>query len=120
MDKIIEYMIAEDEGFGDITSNAVVESGKEVTAYIISKDKGVLAGIDFIKDLFESYGVQVFFNMVDGVEIKNKDLLMAVKGDARKILLLERIALNLLMRMSGVATAAKHYTNIVKDYDVRI
>lgn len=107
-------MIAEDEGFGDITSNAVVEKGKEVTAYIISKDEGVLAGIDIIKDIFESNNLQVYFHLVDGAEIKNKDLLLAVKGDARKILLLERTALNLLMRMSGVATAAKYYVDLAE------
>ena len=48
MDKIIEYMLAEDEGFGDITSNAVVDEDKEVSAYIVSKDKGILAGIIII------------------------------------------------------------------------
>ena len=42
MDKIIEYMLEEDEGFGDITSNAVVDEGKEVNAYIVSKDEGIL------------------------------------------------------------------------------
>ena len=44
-------MLAEDEGFGDITSNAVVDEDKEVNAYIVSKDKGILAGINIIKDL---------------------------------------------------------------------
>lgn len=120
MDKIVEYMLAEDEGFGDITSNAVVEKGQEVKAFIISKDEGILAGIDVIRDLFESYGVHVSFWLNDGCKIKNNDLLISFKGDARKILLLERTALNLLMRMSGVATAANHYVDLVKDYDVRI
>ena len=113
-------MLAEDEGFGDITSNAVVEKGKEVKAFIISKDEGILAGIDIIKDLFESNGVHVSFWLSEGTKIKNTDLLISIKGDARKILLLERTALNLLMRMSGVATAADYYAGLVKDYDVRI
>ena len=120
MDKIIEYMLAEDEGFGDITSNAVVEKGKEVNAKIISKDNGILAGIDIIRDLFESYGVHVYFWLDDGNKIKKNDLLISLKGDARTILLLERTALNLLMRMSGVATAANHYCDLVKEYDVRV
>ena len=120
MDKIIEYMLAEDEGFGDITSNAVVEKGKEVNANIISKDNGILAGIDIIRDLFESYGVHVYFWLDDGNKIKKNDLLISLKGDARTILLLERTALNLLMRMSGVATAANHYCDLVKEYDVRV
>ncbi|MBQ9159999.1 MAG: carboxylating nicotinate-nucleotide diphosphorylase [Methanobrevibacter sp.] len=120
MDKIIEYMLAEDEGFGDITSQAVVEKGKIVKAYIISKDEGILAGNDIIRQLFEENGVKVTFWMADGTKISNNDLLMSVVGDARTILLLERTALNLLMRMSGVASAANHFANLVKDLDVRI
>ena len=120
MDKIIEYMLDEDEGFGDVTSQAVVEKGKIVKAYIISKDEGILAGNDIIRQLFEENGVKVTFWMADGTKISNKDLLMSVVGDARTILLLERTALNLLMRMSGVASAANHYVNIVKGCDVRI
>lgn len=120
MDKIIEYMLTEDQGFGDITSNAVVEKGLEVTAKIISKDEGVLAGMDIIKQVFEEYGVNVNFWLTDGTRISKDDLLMSVAGDARTILLLERTVLNLSMRMSGVASAANHYVNLVKDYDVRV
>lgn len=120
MDKIIEYMLAEDEGFGDITSEAVVEEGKTVKAYIVSKDEGILAGIDIIRQLFEEKGVKVTFWLKDGSKITKGDLLMSLEGDARTILLLERTALNLLMRMSGVASAANHYVNLVKGSNVRI
>ncbi|MBP8707041.1 MAG: carboxylating nicotinate-nucleotide diphosphorylase [Methanobrevibacter sp.] len=120
MDRIIEYMLEEDEGFGDITSEAVVDEDKTVTAHIISKDEGILAGIDIIKEMFESKNVQVIFNLKDGTKIAKNDLLMCLKGDARTILLLERSALNLLMRMSGVASAADYYVNLVNDYDVII
>jgi nicotinate-nucleotide pyrophosphorylase [carboxylating] (EC 2.4.2.19) len=120
LDRIIEYMLEEDEGFGDITSEAVVDEDKTVTAHIISKDEGILAGIDIIKEMFESKNVQVIFNLKDGTKIAKNDLLMCLKGDARTILLLERSALNLLMRMSGVASAADYYVNLVNDYDVII
>ncbi len=120
MDKIIEYMLAEDEGFGDITSNAVVEKNKIVNAAIISKDEGILAGIDIIRELFEEYSVEVTMCLREGVEISKNELLISFWGDARTILLLERTALNMLMRMSGVATAANEYVGLVKDYDVRI
>ena len=120
MDKIIEYMLAEDEGFGDITSNAVVEKGKEITAKIISKDEGILAGMDVIREVFEECGIKVNFWLNDGSEISKNDLLMSVSGDARTILLLERTVLNLSMRMSGVATAANHYADLVKDYEVKV
>lgn len=120
MDKIIEYMLAEDEGFGDVTSNAVVDEGMEVCAYIKSKDEGILAGINIIRDLFEKYGVKVSFYLAEGSKISYGDVLMYLKGDARTILLLERTALNLMMRMSGVASAANKYVNLVKDYPIRI
>lgn len=113
-------MLAEDEGFGDITSNAVVEKGLGVSAQIISKDEGILAGMDVIREVFEEYGVKVNFWLADGSAISKNDLLMSVLGDARTILLLERTVLNLSMRMSGVATAANHYASLVKDYDVRV
>ncbi|WP_405305815.1 carboxylating nicotinate-nucleotide diphosphorylase [Methanobrevibacter sp.] len=120
MDKIIEYMLAEDEGFGDITSNAVVEKDKIVNASIVSKDEGILAGIDVIRELFEEYGVEITLCLKEGVRISKNDLLISFRGDARTILLLERTALNLLMRMSGVASAAHEYVNLVKDYGVII
>ena len=120
MDKIIEYMLAEDEGFGDITSNAVVEDGKIVSGSIVSKDNGILAGIDIIRELFEEYGIKVNFWVKDGTKITPGNVLMSFTGDARTILLLERTALNLSMRMSGVATAADYYADLVRDYDVRV
>ena len=120
LDKIIEYMLSEDGGFGDITSNAVVEEGKIVNGHIKSKDNGILAGIDIIRELFEEYGVKVTFWLKDGTRISENDILMSFKGDARTILLLERTALNLIMRMSGVATVAGHYVNLVEGHNVRI
>ena len=113
-------MLEEDEGFGDITSQAVIEDEKEVNAHIISKDDGILAGIGIAGEIFEEYGVEVIFSLDDGCKISRNDLLMSVRGDAKSILLLERTVLNLSMRMSGVASAANRYANLVKDYDVRI
>ena len=114
MDKILEYMLDEDEGFGDITSNSVIDKNEEVCAYIVSKDEGILAGIDVAKELLESKHVNVVFHLNDGCEIRKGNLLMSLKGNARDILLVERTALNLLMRMSGVASAANEYARLVE------
>lgn len=113
MDKILEYMLEEDEGFGDVTSNSVIDKNEEVTAYIVSKDDGILAGVGVAKQLFESKDIKVLFNLNDGCTIKKGDLLMSLIGNARDILLVERTALNLLMRMSGVASAANKYVRLV-------
>ena len=120
MDKIIKYMLEEDKGFGDITSEAVVDKDVDAIAYIISKDTGILAGSELIAEVFEECGVEVTSRLDDGFEISSGDVLMTLKGDARAILLLERTVLNLLMRMSGVATAAKRFTDMVRDFDVKI
>lgn len=112
LDKILEYMLEEDEGFGDVTSNSVIDDNVEVNAYIVSKDEGILAGINVAKDLFESKNVQVIFHLKDSNEIRPGDLLMSLRGNARDILLVERTALNLLMRMSGVASAANEYVRL--------
>ena len=113
MDKILKYILEEDEGFGDVTSNSVIDDGEIVVAQIISKDNGILAGINISKILFESRGVEILSLMTDGCEIKKGDVLMSVRGNARDILLVERSALNLLMRMSGVASTAKDYVDLV-------
>lgn len=113
-------MLEEDKGFGDVTSESVVDKDLDVNAYIISKDEGILAGMNLVKELFEEYGVEVVSYVEDGAAISKKDLLMSLRGNARTILLLERTALNLSMRMSGVASAANHYSFLVKDYGVKI
>ncbi|MCC9262112.1 MAG: carboxylating nicotinate-nucleotide diphosphorylase, partial [Methanobrevibacter woesei] len=117
-DKIVRYMLEEDEGFGDVTSNALIDKDDVSVGQIFSKEDGILAGIDIAREIFESRDITVIFNLNDGTEISKGDLLIHVVGNTRDILLLERTVLNLLMRMSGVATAANHYVNLVKDYDV--
>lgn len=114
LNRILEYMLEEDEGFGDVTSNSIIEDNEFVKAHIISKDNGILAGINIAKELFESRDVRVLFHLADGCEIKKGDLLMSLQGNARDILLIERTSLNLLMRMSGVASAANHYVKLVE------
>lgn len=118
MDKIIEYMILEDEGFGDVTSNAVIDKDQVVVAKITSKEDGILAGVNLAKDIFDYMNIEVIFNLDEGSRITKGDLLFYIKGNASDILLAERTVLNLLMHMSGVATFANSYVEIVKDYDV--
>lgn len=118
MDKIIEYMILEDEGFGDVTSNAVIDKDQVAVAEITSKEDGILAGVNLAKDIFDYMDIEVIFNLDEGSGITKGDLLFYIKGNASDILLAERTVLNLLMHMSGVATFANSYVEIVKDYDV--
>ena len=120
MDDIIKFMLKEDEGFGDITSNALIPPDKVFYAKLISKDEGILAGIEIIKDMFAEYGIEILSSKNDGDEILKGDILLEIEGNARKILLLERTALNLLMRMSGVATVTDRIVKKVAEVNPKI
>ena len=120
MDEIIRYMLREDEGFGDITSNVLIPENKVFYAKIISKDDGILAGIEIIKEIFLEYGIDIISSKSDGDEIASGDILLEIEGNARKILLLERTALNLLMRMSGVATVTNRIATNVHDVNPKV
>lgn len=120
MDEIIKYMLREDEGFGDVTSNALIPEDKIFYAKLISKDDGILAGIEIIKEMFSENGIEIISSKEDGDKIAKGDILLEVEGNARKILLLERTALNLLMRMSAVATVTERIVSKVKDVNPKI
>lgn len=120
MDEIIKYMLREDEGFGDVTSNALIPENKIFYAKLISKDDGILAGIEIIKEMFLEYGIEIISSKNDGYEINKGDVLLELEGNARKILLLERTALNLLMRMSGVATVTNRIVTKVNGVNPKI
>ena len=120
MDEIIKYMLREDEGFGDITSNALIPEDKIFYAKLISKDDGILAGIEIIKEMFLEYGIEIISSKNDGDKIAKGDILLELEGNARKILLLERTALNLLMRLSGVATVTNRIVSKVHEVNPKI
>ncbi|MDL2246409.1 carboxylating nicotinate-nucleotide diphosphorylase [Methanobrevibacter sp. OttesenSCG-928-K11] len=113
MDEMINFILNEDEGFGDITSNALINKDKIITANIISKDKGIFAGFEIIKEILDKKNIEIIDNFEDGDKINKNDILLKIKGNARKILLLERTVLNLLMRMSGVATYTRNIVDMV-------
>ncbi len=115
MDGFIEDMLKEDKGFGDITSEALIPKDQEIYAIIVSKDVGVAAGMDIVEEMFLEEGIKTVKLVEDGNLIEKGDILFKLKGNARKILLLERTALNITMRMSGVATATNDICRKVHD-----
>lgn len=120
MDNIINYILEEDEGFSDITSNALIDKDYNVSGQIISKDTGIAAGMDIVYDLFDNKGVEVTKLVEDGTLINKGDVLFELLGNARDILLLERTALNISMRMSGVATSTYNIIKKVQDINPNI
>lgn len=103
----LEAFLEEDLGFGDLTSEVLLPSGLQARAWIRAKERALIAGVEEATLLFELRGVKVTEWMPDGSEAKPGDTVMALEGSARMILGVERTALNLLARMSGVATATR-------------
>jgi nicotinate-nucleotide pyrophosphorylase (carboxylating) len=100
--KSLASFLAEDIGKGDITSNLLPR--KKISAKIISRQAGIIAGVQYAKEIFASKGCQVKILKNDGYHIKPNDTMMIITGTAQAVFSCERTALNLLSRMSGIAT----------------
>jgi len=100
--KQLAQFLAEDIGKGDITSDLLDK--KRITATIISREDAILAGVQYAKEIFKIKGCNVKILKKEGSRIKPNQTIISITGDAGKILTCERTALNLLTRMSGIAT----------------
>jgi nicotinate-nucleotide pyrophosphorylase (carboxylating) len=107
LEEKLKQLLAEDVGQGDVTSAAVVPAGLMVKAAVVAKEAGIAAGIEETAILAESVGLSVKTEVVDGDEIENSKVILRISGDAQAILSAERTMLNLLSRMSGIATATR-------------
>lgn len=100
--KQLQEFLSEDIGKKDITSELLTK--KKITVRIISRENAILAGIEHAKTIFKIKGCNVKILKKDGTSIKPNQTLIEITGDAGKILTCERTALNILTRMSGIAT----------------
>jgi nicotinate-nucleotide pyrophosphorylase (carboxylating) len=110
LEKRLLRMLAEDVGQGDVTTGILVPPNTNAKAEIVAKDSGVIAGIEEARTLLECLGLEVEALVEDGKEVKARYVLMRVSGDARTMLSAERTILNMLSRMSGIATATRKLT----------
>ena len=117
LDYLVQF-VREDAPFGDATSDAVIP---EVSCHAIirAEQAGIIAGIEEAAMLFTHFGVQVKACVTDGDRVNRGDTLLSLSGTAKKILLVERTALNILGRMSGIATQTKKMVDIVNAVDTR-
>jgi nicotinate-nucleotide pyrophosphorylase (carboxylating) len=118
----IGKFLEEDLGQGDITTLLTIPSGTIVEAEIVTKDSGMIAGIQEALALLESYGFRVGVLVSDGSRVEAKATLLKIVGDARTLLSVERTLLNLLTRMSGIATATSRLVEKIRraGYQTRI
>jgi len=107
LEEKLKQLLAEDVGQGDVTSAAVVPAGLTAEAAVVAKEAGIAAGIEETTILAESLGLSVKAEVVDGDEIKSGKVILRISGNAQIILSAERTMLNLLSRMSGIATTTR-------------
>jgi nicotinate-nucleotide pyrophosphorylase (carboxylating) len=110
----LKQMLTDDLGLGDVTVQTLIPSNLTANAVVISKEDGVAAGIEEVTILAEYLGLKVEAKVIDGDAFKNKHVLMEISGDAQTILSSERTILNLLSRMSGIATTTRKLTEKIK------
>jgi len=110
IDKIIKNTLKEDVTSEDITTNSIVPHNARATADLIAKEEGMLAGLHVFERVFELLGdVQVDFMKSEGDLVHPGEKIAILNGNARNILTGERTALNLMQRLSGIATLTKKY-----------
>jgi nicotinate-nucleotide pyrophosphorylase (carboxylating) len=114
LEEKLRNMLAEDIGEGDVTTALIVPAGATAEAEVRCKEPGVAAGIEEATVLLESLGLKVRASFKDGDEIRANQTLMKISGDARAILSVERTLLNLLSRMSGIATSTRRLVKEVR------
>ena len=113
-EKLVQ-LLAEDVGQGDVTTTALAPPELTVEAEVVAKDTGIAAGVEEAVILMESLGLKVEVNVGDGKAVKKGQTILRVKGDARTILCSERTVLNLLSRMSGIATMTRKLVEKLRD-----
>lgn len=118
----IARALAEDLGSGDITTRAVVPEGALASATIVARQAGVLAGVAVAGEVFETVDARIAVPMrrADGDTVAPGDEVIALEGPAAGILSAERVALNFLARLSGVASLTARYVAAVEGTGVRI
>ena len=119
---IVDLALAEDIGTGDITTLAVIPTEARAEGAIIAKQAGVVSGLEPAGFVFQRIDPTIAYQAVvsDGDDIAVGDIVAMVSGPARGVLTGERVALNLLQRLSGVATITRAYVRVVQGTNARI
>ena len=121
VDRLLEEYLNEDIGRADLTAEGVFR-GERVKAVIKAKEDGVLAGLPFAVRTFRLLDGSLKFSspLREGMEFKKGDILLEVEGNAKSILMGERVALNILQRLSGIATKTRKMVEKIRDLPVRL
>lgn len=115
-DRLIDLSFAEDIGDGDHTTLCCIPENAIGKSRLIIKEDGILAGVEVAKRVFAKFdsSMQVDVKMGDGSKVKKGDVAMIVTGKIRSLLQTERLMLNMMQRMSGIATMTNRYVELLK------
>ena len=118
----VKHALMEDIGFGDVTTESIVGEDKIFEASLVSRCEGVICGLEVFKTVFKilSDKVKVELLFKDGDKIKKGDVLATLTGPGKYLLLGERVSLNYIQRMSGIATETDKYQTAIGDLPCKI
>ena len=122
IDRLIDLAFAEDIGDGDHTTLSCIPEDAMGKSKLLIKEPGVLAGVEIAKEIFHRFDptMQVEVMMEDGSEVKPGDVPMVVTGKVRSLLQTERLMLNVMQRMSGIATMTRRYVKQLEGTHTRV
>ena len=122
IEETVDRALAEDLGKGDVTTEALISSDQRGTGFIVAKKEGILAGIEVAKQVFHRVDpeLKVEILLEDGARVEPGSKIAKVSGSIASILKAERIALNFLQRLSGIASETNRYVARVEGLPVRI
>ena len=122
MEDHVRNALIEDIGYGDITTENLAEDTDRLEGYLNTRNDGVLCGVDVFKTVYKllSEDIKIDFHFKDGETIQKGDCLAAISGPAKELLIGERLALNYIQRMSGIATETRKYQDAIAPYSARI
>ncbi|RFZ90518.1 carboxylating nicotinate-nucleotide diphosphorylase [Mucilaginibacter conchicola] len=120
--QFIQNALSEDVGDGDHTSLATIDAGTQGKARLLVKDTGILAGVELAEEIFREVDPNLKLNIFlrDGAAVKPKDVALEVEGDAQSILKAERLVLNCMQRMSGIATRTHDIVKLLEGTNAKV
>ena len=122
IDELIRLAFKEDIGDGDHTTLSTIPASALGKVKLLIKDDGVLAGVEIAEQIFHSFDpeLKIEFFICDGAEVKYGDVAFTVEGKVQSLLQTERLVLNVMQRMSGIATTTRNYVKLLEGTRTRI
>lgn len=122
IEEIVDRCLKEDIGEGDHSSLACVPEGAKGKAYLLVKDTGVIAGVELAERIFNQFDDRLKFTRLieDGTHVEPGDIVFEVEGPSRSILSTERLVLNFMQRMSGIATLTRKMVDLIIHTDTTL